>query len=483
MSLHLPQYPEYKDSGVEWLGQIPKHWVMHRIDRLFTLRNEPPHEEDGRVTGYLDGRVTLRSNVASQKIKGVVKEAGWQRIHRGDFAISGMNAHLGGMGVSDSGGKCSPIYLVLNPHDTTNAHYIARVVRYIAHIGNLKTLVNTIRYNSADFKREDLKQLRVFCPPNEEQATIVRFLDTLDRRVNRLLRIKRRLIVLLNEQKQAIIHRAVTKGLNPEVPMKPSGIDWLGEIPTHWVTTRVGKHIELMTGFPFKSEEFSPNEADIRLLRGINIAPGAVRWNSVVYWASDDAPKYSAFQLRVDDIVIGMDRPIIGSGIRVAVIGEKDLPCLLLQRVARIRPAASISEKFLTLLFSGKSFAEYLAPIFTGVSVPHISPEQIRSYSVALPSLNEQREIVDWLQVNLTRIDNTIIQAKNEIELIREYRTRLIADVVTGKLDVRDAILPDAFPHSEESAENLLDEAGELDEMDADASEDDVLTDDAGEIL
>ena len=140
----LKPYPEYKESGLPWLGNVPAHWTSHRLDRLFDLRDERPRPGDERVTGYLSGRVTLRSNMQGQKIKGVVKDGGWKRVYPGDFAISGMNAHLGGMGVSDSLGKCSPIYLVLKPRAGTNAHFVSHSVRNIAHNGALKSFVNTI---------------------------------------------------------------------------------------------------------------------------------------------------------------------------------------------------------------------------------------------------------------------------------------------------------------------------------------------------
>jgi predicted RNase H-like HicB family nuclease len=133
----LKPYPTYKNSGLSWVGDVPAHWSLQRLDRLFTLRREEPLDGDQRVTGYLDGRVTLRSNVVGQKIKGVVKEAGWQRIHPGDFAISGMNAHLGGLGVSDSLEKCSPIYLVLRPKENANANFVSHAVRRGAHSGAL----------------------------------------------------------------------------------------------------------------------------------------------------------------------------------------------------------------------------------------------------------------------------------------------------------------------------------------------------------
>lgn len=250
----LKPYPAYKDSGVPWLGDVPEHWGMERLDRLFTLRKEEPLDNDQRVTAYLDGRVTLRSNVQGQKIKGVVKETGWQRIHPGDFAISGMNAHLGGMGVSDSLGKCSPIYLILSPKASTNAHFISLAVRYLAHTNALKSLVNTIRFNSADFKRDHLKLLQVWLPEPTEQLAIVKYLDYVDRRVRRYIRVKQKLIKLLEEQKQAIIHQAVTRGLDSHAPLKPSGIDWLGDIPTHWNIISVGAATSLLQTGPFGSQ-------------------------------------------------------------------------------------------------------------------------------------------------------------------------------------------------------------------------------------
>ena len=208
------------------------------------------------------------------------------------------------MGVSDSLGKCSPIYLVLKPKPNINAQYVTHAVRYIAHTGILKTLVNTIRFNSADFKREDLKQIHVWLPSQAEQQLIVGFIGLLNSRVNRLIRIKRRLIELLNEQKQAVIHSAVTQGLDPEAPKKPSGVDWLGDIPAHWGLSKLGRHIDLLTGFPFNSEGFSLQSSDIKLLRGINIAPGAIRWDSVVHWSQSEKELYSVFALQCGDIVL-----------------------------------------------------------------------------------------------------------------------------------------------------------------------------------
>jgi type I restriction enzyme S subunit len=328
-----------------------------------------------------------------------------------------------------------------------------------------------VRIGQWDLAEARMKEIPFFVPPFPEQAAIVRFLDHADRLIRRYIRAKQKLITLLEEQKQAIIHHAVTRGLDPDVRFKPSGVEWLGDVPEHWEVVRLGRLIQLTTGFPFKSEGFSQQESDIRLLRGINIAPGKVRWEEVVRWPDSQSTEFADYALRVGDVALGMDRPIISDGVRAAKIGASDVPSLLLQRVARIRAHADLDIDFALYLISGKSFADYLAPIFTGISVPHISPEQIESFRIALPSPTEQLQIVDWLKSS-TAIQRASIGAETRgVDLLREYRTRLIADVVTGKLDVREAAanLPDEADEAE-----ALDDADALGEGNDDTIDDDL---------
>ena len=197
--------------------------------------------------------------------------------------------------------------------------------------------------------------------------------------------------------------------------------------------------MHLAVGFPFKSEGFTQSDADIRLLRGVNIAPRGLRWDNVVRWPIADIDGFAEYRMRVGDIVLGMDRPIIRGGTRVAVVSTFDIPSLLLQRVARIRVREVLVRDFAVAVLSGKGFADYLAPIFTGISVPHLSPEQIRGFRLALPSVGEQQAIMGHVHSTTDAIESGIVAARTLIRLLGEYRTRLIADVVTGKLDVREA--------------------------------------------
>ena len=281
--------------------------------------------------------------------------------------------------------------------------------------------------------------------PLPEQAAIVRFLDDTDRSIRRAIRAKEKLIALLGEQRWAVIRQAVTGRIDvrtgqPYPAYKPSGVEWLGNVPVQWQVLRFGRVISLTTGYPFKSENFTKPESDVRLLRGINVAPGRLRWDEVVRWSAADADVYSEYQVEVGDIILGMDRPIIGSGIRVAMAKENDVPSFLLQRVARIRPIEErLDREFALGILSSRNFLNYLSPIFTGISVPHLSPEQIRGFLIALPGITEQRAIVEYLKSRVEDVQFAAERAGRQIDLLREYRTRLIADVVTGKLDVREA--------------------------------------------
>jgi type I restriction enzyme S subunit len=436
---NLKPYPAYKESGLPWVGEVPEHWALQRLDRLFNLRNEPPLEGDQRVTGYLDGRVTLRSNVSGQKIKGVVKEAGWQRVHPGDFAISGMNAHLGGMGVSDSLGKSSPIYLILKPKEDTNAHFVSHAVRRAAHSGALKALVNTIRFNSADFKRDDLKRIWVCLPSILEQSAIVRFLDHADRRIRRYIRAKKKLIALLNEQKQAIIHRAVTSGLNPDVRLKSSGVEWLGGVPEHWEVMPLKR---LLTKMDYGTSENLGREGNVRVLTMGHIKDGEVV--PPVHGSLDSVP--AALLLEMYDLLfnrtnspdlvgkVGLFRGTAADNISFA------------SYLVRLRTKDSHNPRWLNWLLNSTRFWTYArSQAFVSLHQANLNSTRYGQMLLPVPPFSEQGQIAEYLHGALAGIGQGVTAAVNEISLLHEYRTRLIADVVTGKLDVREAAarLPD----------------------------------------
>ena len=459
MIANLIPYPKMKNSGIEWLGVVPKHWEVLPNRALFAEVKERGHPEEQMLSvTIIKGVIRQQALLAdsSKKDSSNQDKSAYKLVRSGDITYNKMRAWQGAVGVSDYQGIVSPAYVVERPRKGASSHYLHHLLRTPAFAKEAERWSYGITSDMWSLRPEHFKMIYGCLPPLPEQAAIVRFLDHVDRRIRRYIRAKQKLITLLEEQKQALIHQAVTGQIDvrtgrPYPAYKPSGVEWLGDVPEHWEVIRFGRLITLTTGFPFKSEGFTQSEEDVRLLRGVNIAPGRLRWEEVVRWSAADTDNFAEYQLELGDIVLGMDRPIIQDGIRVAVVEQSDVPSLLLQRVARIRPGEELKRDFTLLLLRGKSFSDYLAPIFTGISVPHLSPEQIGGFRFALPSLAEQEKILEQLRPSIGAIRSAMDRALSQILLLREYRTRLIADVVTGKLDVREAAagLPDEVEEPE----------------------------------
>ena len=438
-------YPAYKPSDVEWLGDIPAHWEVRRTKHWVEMNHRvlPESTSPEYRFKYIDigsvGTGILLERPREMPF-GTAPSRARRVVQKGDTIVSTVRTYLKAVLFIDSGDDhlvCSTGFAVLTPKHGTSPKFVSYLVQCNSFTDRVTANSTGTAYPA--ISESQLGSFQIALPPLPEQRAIVRYLDHVDDRIRRYVSAKEKLIALLEEERQAVIHRAVTRGLDPNVRLKPSGVEWLGDVPEHWEVVQLGRVTNLATGFPFKSEGFSFTVDDIRLLRGINVSLGRLRWNDVVRWPKADCSSFDDYRMKIGDIVLGMDRPFIEGGVRVASVSEKDVPALLLQRVARIRPHEELISTFALLLLTGKSFVDYLRPLFTGISVPHVSPGQIKSYRIALPSMREQDEIVDHVVSVSSSIQLMTNRARRQIELLREYRTRLIADVVTGKLDVREA--------------------------------------------
>lgn len=229
-------YPEYKDSGVEWLGKIPSGWLLKKAKYIFQRVQRPLRDIDGVVTAFRDGQVTLRTNRRTDGFTNSVKEIGYQGVRRNDLVIHAMDGFAGAIGVSDSDGKCSPVCSVCIPwkNQSVNMHFYGYLVRQLAVTDFILSLAKGIRERSTEFRFSEFSGLMLPIPPICEQNQIATFLDYETAKIDNLIERQKQLIELLKEKRQVVISHAVTKGLNPDVPMKDSGVEWLGKVPEHW---------------------------------------------------------------------------------------------------------------------------------------------------------------------------------------------------------------------------------------------------------
>ncbi len=443
--MSFPPYDELIDSGINWLGEVPKHWKVVSIKWLSPVQRgaSPRPIDDAKYFDDGGEFAWVRIADVSASNDGRLRET-TQRLSELGSSLS-VKIYPGEIFVSIAGtvGKpciseikaCIHDGFVYFPHIEINRHFLFRIFEAGLCYGGLGKWGTQLNLNT-----DTVGSIRIPVPPEDELNAIVEFLDVETSKIDGLVSEQRRLIELLKEKRQAVISHAVTKGLNPNAPMKPSGIQWLGDVPQHWMIGKCGYYVSILSGYAFPSSGFSDDETNIRLLRGINVGVSEIRWEETVYWQRNDGDELDRFELSAGDLVIGMDRPWISSGVRVAKISENDLPCLLLQRVAAISTDARLHTDFLWHLLSSEMFVGYFAPETTGVSVPHISPSQIEDFEIPVPPIEEQEEIVEFVATETTRMDTLLAEAERAIELLQERRTALISAAVTGKIDVRGVI-------------------------------------------
>jgi type I restriction enzyme S subunit len=459
----LKPYPQYKDSGLAWLGKVPAHWGIARSKRLFRQRKEFAQSDDQQLSATQAFGVIPQALYEQRTGYRVVKISMHlnkrKHVQADDFVIS-MRSFQGGLERAWAAGAIRSSYVVLEPGAEVSAGYFQHLFKSHQYINALRATSDFIRdgqdLNFGNFCGVDLPLI-----PLQEQAAIARFLAWATNRLDRAIRAKRRIIALLQEQKQAIIHRAVTRGLDPFVPLKDSGIPWLGEIPVHWECRRFKFVARINSG------QVDPNKSpfmELALIAPNHIQSGSGRIIKLETAAVQGARSGKYFA-RKGQILYSKIRP----SLRKATIAPCD--CLCSADMYAIAPRANLlTSGYLHLLMLSHIFTKFAVDASMRVAMPKVNRAALADCILWYPKPEEQKLIHDSIEKRTAPFDSSIYHIEREVTLLREYRTRLIADVVTGKLDVREvaAGLPE---------EELQDQSDVEAVYDADEAEDDAQSD------
>ncbi len=454
MEKKIKPYEEYKETGLPWLDKVPKQWEIKRAKAVYKKESRAVSDTDGVITCFRDGVVTLRKNRRISGFTESIKEIGYQGVRKGDLVIHVMDAFAGAIGVSDSDGKSTPVYSVCNPKVDLNNYYYAHIVREMAKTGFIQSLYRGIRERSSDFRFETFANQYLPIPPKKEQDQIVRYLDTELSKINKFIKSKKKQIQLLKEQKQAIINQAVTKGIDLDAKMKPSGIDWLGDIPEGW-EVRPLKHF-VKSNIETLTESFDKN-ATINYIDISTVGFGELKLEPVQY-VFKEAPSRARRVIHVGDTIISTVRTYLKS---MCYIDEELEGYIASTGFAVLTPSKEVFSKFLNYILSADYFVNMVSQNSIGVSYPAITESKLVTLKIAIsPDIEEQKEILQYIKPKTIVIDKAIVAIKKEIDLITEYRTTLISNVVTGKVDVRHIEVEDIIDSIEEDFEDL--DEGEL---------------------
>ena len=466
--MQLKPYPEYKETGQPFLGKIPAHWDLFRNGRLFSQCNETGFGELPILEVSLKTGVRVRDMDNLKRKQVMADREKYKRAAQGDIAYNMMRMWQGAIGVAPVDGLVSPAYVVVKPFPEVDCRYFSYLFRTTAYMNEVDAYSRGIVKDRNRLYWQDFKRMPSVVPPVAEQRQIVRFLNDVGSKIQRFIRNKRQLIELLKEQKQHIINQAVTRGIDPNVKLKPSGVEWIGDIPKHWemrrlkflatkfgsgVTPRGGATVYEKSGIPF--------------LRSQNIHFEGLNLENVAYISVEIHSGMRGTHIQPHDVLLNITGASIG---RVCSVPANFKDGNVNQHVCIIRPRMNqISSDYLSRYLSVPIVQQEILFEQNGASREGLTLDSIKNFWVLVPSFKEQQEILEFISEESEEINQAISHTHREIELMREYRDRLIADVVIGQVDVRGNEVPETV---EDASTETADELDALDDLDEATTED-----------
>lgn len=420
----MKKYNAYKDSGVKWIGEIPSHWGLRRAKYMFNKEKREVRDIDDVVTCFRDGEVTLRKNRRTTGFTESFTEIGYQGVRKGDLVIHQMDAFAGSIGVSDSDGKCTSVYHCCTPKGSYDAHYYAHLVRLMAKRGYIQSLYRGIRERSSDFKFPVFGNQFLAIPPLHEQQAIVDYLKDKTLKIEQYVSARERERELLDSLKQSEIANIVTKGLNPNVKMKDSGIPWIGEIPEHWEVKRWGNAFK-------ENKDINSN---LENTTAFQFNYGSLVKKKREYKEEEDAETYAKYTiLKPKDIVInGLNLNYDFVSQRVAISDDNGI---ITSAYISMHPRNNVEAQYFCYLFKTMDAMKLFHGMGTGIRLT-LSFAELKKQYIPIPPLSEQQAIVAYIDEKLQKIDQYMSDLQREIDYLKEFKQRLISDAVTGQLCV-----------------------------------------------
>ena len=437
--MSFPRYPRYKDSGVEWLGEVPEHWTSARLKHLGTIKGGAgfPHDDQGAEGEELPFH---KVNALAQAVEG--------QIHLSENTISrGTAARLRAFVFPPDTivfAKVGAALLLgrlcrLSTPACIDNNMMGLIVKSSLDVRFIHFAMSTVRFDwlanpgaVPSVNESQIGNFELVIPPSDEQRLLVTFLERETAKIDALITEQQRLIELLKEKRQAVISHAVTRGLNPDAPLKPSGVEWLGDVPAHW-TLCLLKRVFQTVDYGI-SDSLAPTGA-VAVLRMGNIAEGRIKVDELKYVDAVD----SALLLSPGDLLYNRTNSLDQIAKVGLYEGSADIPVSFASYLVRLRTRDEVLPEYMMYYLNTPGMLGVArASAFVAIGQCNLNPSRYGEIPVAIPPRNEQKGIVQFLEKETHRINRLIAQAQSAIALLQERRTALISAAVTGKIDVRE---------------------------------------------
>ncbi|HBC3426459.1 TPA: restriction endonuclease subunit S [Vibrio parahaemolyticus] len=415
-------YPDYKESGIDWLYDIPAHWKTIPVGRCYHRVKRTGFESEELLSVYRDHGVIPKSSRDDNNNKASDDLSPYQLVCENNLVMNKMKAWQGSIAISEYRGIVSPAYFVYEPFKHTESivypKYVHYLLRHPIYITQYMSRSKGIRVNQWDLDPESFQSIELLLPLKEEQQKIINFLDYETAKIDTLIDKQEKLIELLKEKRQAVISHAVTKGLNPDVPMKDSGVEWLGDVPEHWVVTSIKRELKSLDSrrIPLSADERGKRTGEYR------------------YYGASGVIDF------IDDYIF--DEPTVLVGEDGANLLNRNTPLAFSAHGQYwVNNHAHILSPLDGLVDYWAEVIEIIdvTPIVSGSAQPKLTAEALNNLKISFPaSLEERQTIEKFICIQQSKYDQLMRKAKNQVELLKERKTALISAAVTGKIDVRD---------------------------------------------
>ena len=424
----MQRYEKYKDSGVDWIGEIPKHWECKRLGTWFTERREKVSDKDYAPLSVTKNGVVPQLDNAAKSNDGDNRKL----VKDGDFVINSRSDRKGSSGLSVLDGSVSLINIVMKPRniDGKFAQYLLKSRAFVEEFyrnghGIVADLWTT--------RFDEMKFINISVPPLEEQQTIATFLDDKTSKIDQTIANKQKEIELLKERRQILIQKAVTKGLDDTVPLKDSGVDWIGKIPEHWEVRKLMGLCRFVRGnSPFGKDELLNVGEYVAMQYGKTYKVNEVN-EDYNYYVNNEFYKDSQVVNYGDVIMISTSETIEDLG-HTVYYRRNDAGLLGGEQLMLKPKQEKINSQY--LYFTSKLFSKELRKFATGIKVFRFNINDLKTIFTALPPLSEQNKIANYIETQSTKIAKAILLKQQEIEKVKEYKTVLVENVVTGKVKI-----------------------------------------------
>ncbi|PPK78252.1 type I restriction enzyme S subunit [Methylobacter tundripaludum] len=432
----MPEYEAYKDSGVEWLGEIPAHWELSKLGsclKSVSAKNRPElpllsiTREKGVIPRNIEDQDENHNYIPDDL-------SNYKVLERGQFGMNKMKAWQGSYGVSDHTGIVSPAYFIFvftKEIDSKFFHLAIRSRLYISYFGSAS---DGVRVGQWDLSKPRMKEIPFLIPSITEQTSIAAFLDCKTAQLDQAVAIKEKQIALLKERKQILIQNAVTRGLNPDAPMRDSGVEWIGEIPAHWKVKRLKFILESQGRIGFKgyttSDLVDKNEGALTFGASHMDWDGNILLDNPVYISWKKYYESPEIMVSEGDILIVQRGSTCG---KVALIDADYGPATINPSLVLLK---NISENAKYVFFGIKVVLSGILNQVSQTAIPMLSQFQIDNIFITIPLLKEQVAIVAHIETESAKIDQAISIQQQQINKLKEYKATLINSAVTGKIKV-----------------------------------------------